>query len=163
MAPRIGPLATRFGVGRTLVLGMTMFVPAYLLALRIGDNFAYGSMLLPTVLLLGLGFGLAFPTLNMEATNGVADHEQGLASALVNTSFQLGGAIVLAIVSAVLASRGSGLPSASIGAYKPGLEIVAGAAGLGLTAALAAFSFRARPVAEIAELPRAEAIEVEAA
>src|SRR5581483_8354021 len=68
MAPRIGPFATRAGVGRTLIAGMAAFVLGYALALRIGDHFDYASTLLPSILLLGLGFGLAFPTLNMEAT-----------------------------------------------------------------------------------------------
>ena len=163
MAPRIGPLASRFGIGRTLVVGMAMFVPGYALALRIGDHFSYASMLLPTILLLGLGFGLAFPTLNMEATSGVADHEQGLASALVNTSFQLGGAIVLAIVTAVLSSRGAGQPASGIGAYRPGLEVVAGAAALGLVATIAAFALRPRHAARVEELAIAELAEAEAA
>ena len=60
------------------------------------------SRVLPTMLLIGIGFALCFPSLNMQATTGVADHEQGLASGLVNTSFQVGGALALAIVSAVV-------------------------------------------------------------
>ena len=40
--------------------------------------------------------------MNIQATAGIADHEQGLASGLVNTSFQVGGAIVLAVVAAVI-------------------------------------------------------------
>jgi len=164
MAPRIGPFATRAGVGRTLIAGMAAFVLGYALALRIGDHFDYASTLLPSILLLGLGFGLAFPTLNMEATGGVDDDEQGLASALVNTSFQLGGAVVLAVVTAVVASRGAGQASASIGAYRPGLAVVAGAAALGLAVALAAFARRPRREAAVAELPpAAEALDAEAA
>ena len=46
------------------------------------------------MLLIGIGFALGFPALNVAATAGVADHEQGLASGLVNTSFQVGGALV---------------------------------------------------------------------
>ena len=57
------------------------------------------------MLLLGLGFALTYPAVNMAATSGVADHEQGLASGLVSTSFQLGGAVGLAIVTAVITSR----------------------------------------------------------
>jgi len=99
-----------------------MFVPAYVLALSIADDFNYATMLLPTIVLLGLGlgFGFAFPTLNMAATSGVANREQGLASALVNTSFQLGGAIVLAIVTAVLASNAAGARGATFSDYEPG-------------------------------------------
>ena len=57
--------------------------------------------MLPTFLLAGLGFALAFGPLNVAATNGVAAEEQGLAGGLLNTSFQFGGALVLAIVTAV--------------------------------------------------------------
>ena len=54
------------------------------------------------MLLLGIAFALSFAPLNIQATNGVHDDEQGLASGLLNTSGQVGGAIVLAVVSAVL-------------------------------------------------------------
>ena len=57
--------------------------------------------MLPTFLLAGLGFALAFGPLNVAATNGIAAEEQGLAGGLLNTSFQFGGALVLAIVTAV--------------------------------------------------------------
>jgi sugar phosphate permease len=49
-------------------------------------------------LLLGLAFGLGFSSLSVAATAGVPDAEQGLAASLFQTSFQVGGAIVLAIV-----------------------------------------------------------------
>jgi EmrB/QacA subfamily drug resistance transporter len=163
MAPRIGTLATRIGIGRTAVVGMAMFVPAYVLALRITDNFNYAAMLLPTIVLLGLGFGFAFPTLNMAATSGVANREQGLASALVNTSFQLGGAIVLAIVTAVLASNAAGARGATFSDYRPGLEVVAAVAAIGLVATLVAFVLRPQPTADVEALPLAESIEAEAA
>ena len=68
----------------------------------------YVTLVLPTVLLLGLGFALGFPALNIQGTAGVADDEQGLASGLVNTSLQVGGALVLAIVSAVVSSHAGG-------------------------------------------------------
>jgi sugar phosphate permease len=57
--------------------------------------------MLPTFVLAGFGFALAFGPLNIAATNGVAPEEQGLAGGLLNTSFQFGGALVLAIVTAV--------------------------------------------------------------
>ena len=58
--------------------------------------------MLPTFLLAGLGFALAFGPLNIAATNGVAPGEQGLAGGLLNTSFQFGGALSLAVVAAVV-------------------------------------------------------------
>ena len=53
------------------------------------------------MLLGGLGFALAYGPLNIAATNGIAPEEQGLAGGLLNTSFQFGGALVLAVVTAV--------------------------------------------------------------
>ena len=65
--------------------------------------------MLPTFLLAGIGFALAFGPLNVAGTSGVAAEEQGLAGGLLNTSFQFGGALVLAIVTAVInANAGTG-------------------------------------------------------
>jgi hypothetical protein len=57
--------------------------------------------MLPTFLLVGVGFALGYGPLNIAATNGVAPEEQGLAGGLLQTSMQLGPALVLAIVTAV--------------------------------------------------------------
>jgi MFS family permease len=136
-APRIGPVVQRFGTARVIAAGMSAFVLGYALFLRIGVAPSYGALLLPTVLLIGIGFALSFPSLNIQATAGVADHEQGLASGLVNTSFQLGGAIVLAVVTAVIgAGASSHSPSAVVAAFRPGLAVVTGIALVGLLVAL---------------------------
>jgi len=68
---------------------------------------SYANFMLPTMLLLGVGFALTFPSVNAQATNGVAEHEQGLASGLLNTSLQIGGAVMLAVVTAILSSSGA--------------------------------------------------------
>jgi EmrB/QacA subfamily drug resistance transporter len=104
LAPRIAPLVTRFGVTRLIVVGLSSSVLAYALFLPIGLDSSYLGAMLPTFLLAGLAFGLAYGPLNIAATNGIAEHEQGLASGLVNTSFQFGGALVLAVVTAVNAA-----------------------------------------------------------
>ena len=62
-------------------------------------------MLLPSIILIGLGWALAFPALNVQATAGVAGREQGLAAGLFNTTFQIGGAVGVAIVSTVISSH----------------------------------------------------------
>jgi hypothetical protein len=71
---------------------------------------------------------------NAQATAGVEDHEQGLASGLVNTSIQIGGAVVLAVITAILGSGGGG--SIRHGELLPGMTtaiaVVVGVSVLGL-------------------------------
>jgi MFS family permease len=101
LAPRIGSLVGRFGTRSLITAGLISTVAAYALFLRIGAHTGYAAGILPTVLLGGLGFALAFGPLNMAATNGIVPAEQGLAGGLLNTSFQFGGALVLAVTTAV--------------------------------------------------------------
>jgi predicted MFS family arabinose efflux permease len=129
-SPRIGPLVDRFGTARVIAAGMVAFVIGYLLFLRLDGSPSYVGLMLPTMLLIGIGFALCFPSQNIQAVAGVPDHEQGLASGLVNTSFQLGGAIGLAIVTAVVAGE------TSVDAFRPAIAVVAGIAALGLLVSL---------------------------
>ena len=76
-SPRIGPLVDRFGAARLIALGAASSTIGYALALRFDADPAYTGVLLPAVLLIGVGFMLLFPTLNIQATTGVADREQG--------------------------------------------------------------------------------------
>ena len=101
IAPRLTPLITRLGPGPLISAGLLSTVAAYALFLPIGLDSPYATAILPTMLLGGLGFALAYGPLNIAATNGIAPEEQGLAGGLLNTSFQFGGALVLAIVTAV--------------------------------------------------------------
>jgi MFS family permease len=77
----------------------------YALFLPIGLDSGYLSAMLVPFVMIGIGFA-AFGPLNIAATNCVDPEEQGLASGLVNTSFQFGGALVLAIATAVHMSSG---------------------------------------------------------
>ena len=121
-APRTGALADRFGTQPLILLGAACFVLGYGLFLRIDASPSYVTTVLPTMILLGAGFALCFPSLNIQATAGIAPSEQGLASGLVSTSFQVGGAVVLAVVSAVVSARSGG---AVLDAYRPALAVVA--------------------------------------
>src|SRR5690349_24588196 len=98
------------------------------------------------MLLLGVGFATAFPSINVQATSGVADHEQGLASGLVNTSVQIGGAVVLAIVSVILANAaatdGPARPDHLIPGMLSGLQVVVGLTAFGVLASLATLFVR---------------------
>lgn len=131
VSPCIGPLATRIGTPRIILAGALLLLAGYALFLRI-DAVPYSLTVLPTMLLVGGGFALCSPALTMQATAGVADHEQGLASGLMNTSFQVGGAIVLAIVSAVASGSGD-----VVDVYRAAIAVVVAVAVLGLVVALA--------------------------
>ena len=135
LSPRIAPLIGRFGVTRLAVAGLVSLVLAYVLFLRVGLDSGYAAGMLPTFLLAGLGFGLAFGPVNVAATNGVAPEEQGLAGGLVNTSFQLGAALTLAIVTAVVnASTVGGSPQNILDGYHAAIFVPIGAALLGVFA-----------------------------
>jgi len=101
LSPRVAPLIERFGTTRLIGAGLGSTAIAYGLFLPIGLHSGYAAAMLPTFVFAGLGFGLAYGPLNVAATSGIEPHEQGLAGGLVNTSFQFGGALVLAAVTAV--------------------------------------------------------------
>jgi EmrB/QacA subfamily drug resistance transporter len=131
-SPRVGPLADRFGTERVIVVGLVAFVIGYALMLRIDDTLTYASAFLPTMVLIGVGFALCFPMLNIQATAGVADNEQGVASGLVQTSFQVGGAIVLAVITAIVATQGTATPTEVVDGYRTALEVVTAVSAVGL-------------------------------
>src|SRR5262245_30012409 len=137
-SPRLGPVIDRYGPARVIAAGATSSLVGYVLALRLDTLPDYAGVLLPTVLLIGIGFMLLFPTFNIQATSGVANHEQGLASGLVQTSFQVGGAIGLAIVTAVVAAHAGGStdPGTLLDAYRAAIGVAVVVAAIGLAVAL---------------------------
>src|SRR5690606_28694551 len=82
--------------------------------LRLSLDWSYAAMF-PTFVLIGLAFSFAYGPLAISATDGVAEHEQGVASALLNTGFQFGAAIGVALASAVNVLRLDGSTSTSAG------------------------------------------------
>jgi EmrB/QacA subfamily drug resistance transporter len=159
LAPRIAPLIFRYGVTRLIGFGILSTAAAYALFVPISADSGYLTGVLPTVLLAGLGFALAFGPLNVAATNGVAPMEQGLAGGLLNTSFQFGGALFLAIVTAVNnANVGSdGSAQALLDGFHPALTVSVAASLLGLAAIALRWPRRAtEPVPdEVVELEEA--------
>jgi MFS family permease len=131
LAPTITPrVVARFGAVRTIAVGMAIGVVGYGLFLPIGLDSSYAAAMLPTMALIGLAFTLVYGPLTIVATDGVADHEQGLASGLFNTAFQFGAAIGLAVVATVVvaATGQAGDPEALLDGYRAGLVVpVAGA------------------------------------
>jgi MFS family permease len=102
IAPTLTPvLVERFGHARVILGGLVCAVAGYLFFLRLGFDWTYASML-PSTVLLGLSFSFVYGPLTIAATDGVADREQGLAGGLINTSFQFGAGLGLAITSVVI-------------------------------------------------------------
>jgi MFS family permease len=152
ISTRLAPLVMRFGVTRLILTGLTSIVAAYLLFLPIGLHSGYAMGMLPTFLLAGLGFALAFGPLNIAATAGVEPGEQGLAGGLLNTSFQFGGALVLAVVAGIVsADTGPGqTPQALLDGFHPALFVPVIVAVLGLATMATGLGRRAAGVTESA-------------
>jgi hypothetical protein len=87
-------------------------------------------VLLPASLLWGVGFALSISALMVAGTSGVADHEQGLAAGLLNSSLQVGGACGLAVVTAAIA------PGTQLAMLYPGVAVILAFALLTLLAQL---------------------------
>ncbi|MGH3209236.1 MAG: MFS transporter [Trebonia sp.] len=145
----MGGLLGRFGTGRLAAAAFACLVAAYAVFLRAGVSPDYPAVMLPTMLLVGLAFGLGFSALSVAATDGMPNEEQGLAASLFQTSFQVGGALVLAVVTAVVDAGGGarlGTPTATLAAYRPALFVITGVAVIGALVALAGLRRRADTV-----------------
>ena len=100
-----GQLNLRFGPLATLVPAMAFIVAGLLLFARTPVDATYAIDLLPAMVLIGLGAGLGFPSLMTLAMSGATASDSGLASGLVNTSVQVGGAIGLAVLATFATER----------------------------------------------------------
>jgi MFS family permease len=112
IAPTLTPrLVQRYGAVRVILGGFILAVAGYVLFLPVGQDTLYAAMF-PTMLLIGLSFALAYGPITIAATDGVAEHEQGLAGGLLNTAFQFGAAFGISAVTAVhVAAPGNGYDS----------------------------------------------------
>jgi predicted MFS family arabinose efflux permease len=102
-------LATRFGARSTLIAGLALIAGALFLFTQAPVHGAYVLHDLPVMVLMGAGSGLAFPALMTVAMAGATPADAGLASGLVNTTAQVGGALGLAVLATVSAGRTSTL------------------------------------------------------
>jgi predicted MFS family arabinose efflux permease len=165
LSTRMASLLSRFGPAPLTALAFTCLVVAYAIFLRAGVRPDYPAVMLPATLLIGLAFGLGFSSLSVAATAGVPDAEQGLAASLFQTSFQVGGAVVLAVVTAVVDASGAGRlasATATLAAYRPALIVITGVAAVGALVALS--GLRSQDVAvRQADEPAAGAVAAEVA
>jgi EmrB/QacA subfamily drug resistance transporter len=103
------PLNLRYGPKATLLPSMVAIGAGLLLFARTPVEASYVVDLLPPMVLFGLGAGLGFPSLMTLAMSGATPSDSGLASGLVNTSVQVGGAIGLAVLATFATERTDGL------------------------------------------------------
>jgi len=133
-------VVNRFGIRRPVVFGLLIAAAGLTLfaVAPVGGQFV--TAILPGMLLLGAGAGIAFNPVFLAAMSDAKPEEGGLASGLVNTSFMMGGALGLAVVASIAASKtqsyldaGAGADVAQNGGYQAAFAI---AAGLAVIAAL---------------------------
>lgn len=100
-----GPLNTRFGPRAVLLAGLALLVAGLALLARTPVDGNYVADVLPAMVLLGVGAGLALPPVTMLAMSGATASDSGLASGLANTTQQVGGALGLAALATLATSR----------------------------------------------------------
>jgi MFS family permease len=106
-------IVMRFGIKRPLAIGLGLAALGLLLFARAPIDGQYVVDVLPGMVLLGIGAGIAFNPVLMAAMSDVAPEESGLASGVVNTAFMMGGALGLAVLASIAASRTASLGGAS--------------------------------------------------
>jgi EmrB/QacA subfamily drug resistance transporter len=134
-------LVAVIGVRRLLVTGLSLLAVGVLWLTRVPADAGYISDLLPAFLLAGIGVGLCAPSAQIGALSGVSDSASGLASGLVETMREIGGAAGVAAVSTVLISR------TGLNGFHAAFMVISIAAALGALTAATGFP-RVDPPAE---------------
>src|SRR5438094_6472038 len=98
-------LVTRIGVKPALVIGMTSLTAGLLYFTQVSVDGSYLGDLLPGFLLIAVGLGFSFVPISIAALAGIEPHEAGLASGLINTTQQIGGAVGIAALSTIATTR----------------------------------------------------------
>jgi MFS family permease len=142
-------IATRGGVRRVAVLGMALTGLGSLLLTQVSVDGSYLGDLFLALLLLGPGIGAAYVAGSIASLTGVAETEAGLASGLNNASFQIGGAVGVAILSSVAVSGAHGTESLSglTNGYQSAFAVAIAVAALGAVAASLLLGKRREPQA----------------
>jgi MFS family permease len=99
----------RFGAKATLIPGLVAILGGLLLFARVPVDGEYVTDVLPSAVLFGVGAGVSFPSMVTLAMSGATPSDSGLASGLVNTTQQVGGALGLSLLATLSATRSDGL------------------------------------------------------
>ncbi len=161
-------LMARFGARATLLPGVGLIAAGLLLFSRVPVDASYVTDVLPSMILIGVGAGVSFPALMTLGMSGATPEDSGLASGLINTTMQVGGALGLAVLATLASTRtddalagGSSSASALTDGYQLAFVV---AAGLVLAALVVAVTVLRAPVAvEVEQAGEAEPAYSEAA
>jgi EmrB/QacA subfamily drug resistance transporter len=136
-------LVTRVGVKPVLVTGMATLTAGLVYFTQVSQGGSYLGDLLPGFLLIAIGIGFSYVPISIAALAGVQPAEAGLASGLINTSQQIGGALGIAALSTIATSQtdgaiasGTALPTALVDGFTAAFIAGVVIAGLGIVAAL---------------------------
>ncbi len=153
-----GRLIMRFGARKTLVPSLGLIFAGLAVFAQAPVDGSYVINVLPAMLVMGAGAGLGFPALMTLAMSGATPADAGLASGLVNTTVQVGGALGLAVLATLSTSRteslakdGHSTASALTGGYHLAFWIGAGLVLAAIVAALTVLQPEAKAAAEATE------------
>jgi EmrB/QacA subfamily drug resistance transporter len=165
-------LVTRIGVRRVLPAGLALSTAALVLFARLPVDGHYFTDLFPAFMISGLGLALAFVPMSIGALTGVRQADAGIASGLINTTQQIGGAIGVAVATTIAttfttryvdshAATDAFSGAALTHGFQIAFYVLAALAGLG--AVLAALMLESKPAERVRELTSEAAVELEAA
>jgi EmrB/QacA subfamily drug resistance transporter len=135
-------LVSTFGVRRLLIVGLSLSALGLLWLARVPAGARYVADVLPALLLLGVGIGICAPSVQIGALSGVKSGAEGLASGLVETMREIGGAVGIAAVSTVLVARSG--HAGALGGFRSAFVVTVVMAVLGALVAAIAFPRMAR-------------------
>jgi EmrB/QacA subfamily drug resistance transporter len=134
-------LVNRVGVKRVMLIGMALLSVGLLFFTQVSVDGSYWTDLFPGFLVIGLGMPFVFVPVTIAAVAGVSHDQAGLASGLINTSQQIGGALGIAVLSAIATSTtddalagGAATPQALVDGFTTAFWIAAAAAAVGVVA-----------------------------
>jgi energy-coupling factor transporter transmembrane protein EcfT len=129
------------GVKPVMLVGMSLFVVGLVYFAQVSVDGSYWSDLFPGFLVIGLGLPFVFVPVTIAALAGVSQDQAGLASGLINTSQQIGGALGIAILSAIATSitsdavsTGTSQPQALVDGFTTAFWVAAAIAAVGVVA-----------------------------
>jgi len=165
-------LVTRIGVRRVLPAGLALTTVALVMFAQLPVNGSYFTDLFPAFMISGLGLALAFVPMSIGALTGVTESDAGIASGLINTTQQIGGAIGVALATTVATTFTSRYVDSHAGTnafsgaalthgFQLGFYVLAGLAAAG--AVLSALMLESKPAEVQPELTEEAVLELEAA